>query len=242
MKWLLIPLYDAYRKHFGAYAVRDPRPNAQEAPYTFYLPPQDHLDAIVAGDIVKLVIESQPASREFDAERMWVQVTDREGSQITGALDNIPLDIPQLTAGTALNFEDYKIIDIDFQDKENRPALKALSKPKQKQYWDRCMVDDCVLDGYVRVGYIYREVPDLTQKGDENPDSGWRIRGDVQQMTDDQYENGVPAYVALGAVLNQDDSWIHLIDSPERSAFLINQDTGEFEPTEFMQDQENDYD
>ncbi len=239
MKWVPDRLYNAYRKKFGRYELEDPRPTAADSPYTFYLPPPDHIDALRPGDIAKAVFYGHPKGRTYGAERMWVEVTGRDGDKILGTLDNQPFDMPQLSPGDPVTLLPHHIIDVDFQDKDNRPELEGLSRSKQKQYWDRCMVDDCVANGSVRVGYIYRETPDLTREDDKNPDSGWRIRGDVYQMSDDEYENGKALYIALGAVLNRDDSWIHLIDSPVGTAFLINQDTGEFEPTEFTAHQDN---
>ncbi len=241
MKWVPDKVYDFYRKHFGTFTLEDPRPTAQSSPYTYYLPPPDHIEAIEPGDLVKLIFKSEPSGRKYSAERMWANVESRYGDHFSARLDNMPYDMPQLEPGETIEFDGHMIIDIEFQNSDSRPELDALSAPVQKQYWDRCFVDDCVLDGSVRVGYLYRETPwprEGKRKDDKFPDSGWRIRGDVEKMSDEQYEAEAASYIALGKVLNTDDSWIDLIESPIGSAFLINQETGLFEPTEFTGDQE----
>ena len=238
MRFIPAFIYNYWRKLFGSYEIDDPRPIAANAPYTYYLPPSDHIEKISIGDIVKLIFVSKPAGLNHGAERMWVRIVSRQNKIITGVLDNEPLDMPQLSQGDEIQFEDFNIIDIEWANSETRPELKSLSDEKEKQRWDRCFVDNCVLYEGIKVQYIYREEPDMTQDGDKFPDSGWRIRGDVNEMSDEQYEDGKGSYVALGAVLNKDDSWIHLIDSPYETAFLKNGQTGEFEPTEFTADSE----
>lgn len=60
-------------------------------------------------------------------------------------------------------------------------------------------------------------------------DSGWRITSNTEADTYmDNPEN--IAYVSLGAVLNQDDSFIDLLDQPAGSAFVRDPDTSEFVP------------
>ena len=219
-------LYDWRRKRFGRYIIQNPQPIAAAAPYTYYLPPTEFLEALAVGDIVKLIFESIPISYEYGAERMWVIVTERNGEDLVGTLDNDPFDIPQLNAGDSVTFKTRDIIDIDWNDE----ALEQRGlKRTRSSYWDRCMVDSVVVRDGVPVQYVYREEPDLTQEGDKHPDSGWRIRGDVSLMTDAQCENESADYIALGAVLNADDSWLHLIDSPVGSQFFKNPETDEFE-------------
>jgi hypothetical protein len=94
------------------------------------------------------------------------------------------------------------------------------------------MVDSCVLDEGLGVHFLYREEPDFGEEGDKYPDSGWRIRGDYRGVSDADIEARGGAYAALAAVLNVDDSWLHLIDAPIGSAFIRDWDSGEFVPEE----------
>ena len=160
---------------------------------------------------------------------MWINVDNIEGEELSGLLVNQPEDMPQLKMGERVNFFLWQIIDISWKDLEK---AKAFTNELEKQVWDRCMVDQQVLDGVARVGYIYREEPDLTGDNDKYPDSGWRVRADTRDLTDEEYENPTPAYIAIGKVLNQDDTWLNLIDSEIGSKFLRNQETEDFEPTD----------
>jgi hypothetical protein len=227
-------VYNLRRKLFGTIEYRDPRPEAARSPYTFWLPPADRLDLLKAGDIVKVMIASVPQGVQFDCERMWCIIDRMEDDTIFGELDNQPFDIPQLKSGDKLQFKIWHIIDYIYRngDEDDRDRDAHLPDMEEKQIWDRCLVDAEILEGNARVGYIYREEPDMTKDGDKYPDSGWRIRADVRQLTDEQYENPTPEYIAIGKVLNEDDSWLHLIDAPVGAKFLRNSETGEYEETE----------
>ena len=183
------------------------------------------LDAIDVGDSVKVILRSVPASRKYEAERMWLRVTGVDNVRILGALDNAPYDIPQLSLGDEIVVHRHHIIDTLWKDPEKE---KTLPREESKQVWERCLVDREVLQGVARVGYVYREEPDMTLEDDEYPDSGWRIRAEVDQLTQEQYENPKPQYIAIGKVLNKDDSWIHLLASPIGSKYLRNSATGDF--------------
>lgn len=68
----------------------------------------------------------------------------------------------------------------------------------------------------------------LADPEDTYPDSGWRIRADWRGLTDDQHEARDAEYIALGKVLNVDDSWLHLIDAPTGARFIRDWETGLF--------------
>lgn len=218
------PFYNLYRRWFGTYTLDDPRIVQKEAPYTFFLPSQKEIESVRPDDLVKLIFRSQPEGLEFGAERMWVIVKELTPDGLIGTLDNDPTDLPQLKADAMIRFQSHHIISIIFNGHSED------EEPEQRSYWDRCMVDKCICEDKVPVYYLYREEPDLGKEGDKYPDSGWRIRGDYRNISDEELDARKAEYIALGAVLNADDSWLHLIDAPAGSAFMRNFETGKYEP------------
>lgn len=214
-----------WRKWFGRFEIDDPRPTAEEAPYSFYLPSENELLAVDAGDTVKIIIRSIPSSKEWNAERMWVKVTAADGEGLAGELDNLPDDIPQLKPGSQLTFRRSDVIDIIWDEDRTTPPPPS---PATREYWERCFVDNCVLNGESLVDYLYREEPDMAEPDDKYPDSGWRIRGTDEGIATDEATGESPHYIALAKVLNRDDSWLHLIDEPIGSRFIRDLDSGEF--------------
>lgn len=226
------PFYNLYRRWFGTYLLDDPRPIHKSAPYTYYLPSKARQESVTVGDSVQLIFAGNPTGLKFGAERMWVDVTHVTSDFVLGNLANTPMDMPQLKLGQEIQFQPFHIIDFD--TKRELPPESS-----QKQYWDRCFVDSCVVDGSVPVYYIYREDPDMDEPDDKYPDSGWRIRGDYRDISDEEFDAREAKYIALGKVLNADDSWIHLIDSPIGSAFMRNFETGEYEPYDRTSDDDD---
>ena len=194
-----------------------------EAPYTFELPHSEFIDALGPGDHAKLGFEYDSPDGEFGGERMWVLIDEVDGDRFSGTLDNMPAE-DVLSCGDRVEFSRDHILDFRYAEGKARPFVSP-----RPDYFRRCMVDACVLYDGVPVEYLYREEPDLGQPDDEHADSGWRIRGRQGDATDEDMEDREAAYVALAAVLNRDDSWLHLIDAPTGSAFTRDFRTGEYQ-------------
>jgi hypothetical protein len=181
----------------ACYEIDDPRINAARAPYTYFLPSPERVALLLPGDLAKLVIRPVPGGRKYDAERMWIKITKIEGENLFGLLDNQPFDIPSLDPGAPVAFKAWHVIECIMMD----PARdQYFQLDNQRDYYDRCMVDQCVLDGETKVGFLYREEPDLTQEGDKYPDSGWRIRGDLRNLTDEDIDAREVAETILGFI------------------------------------------
>lgn len=208
-----------------SFTVVDPRPIASDARYTFFLPSEIEIAAIVVGDLVKLMFEYPHQTETWAAERMWVEVKSIDNGALIGSLENVP-DEPTspLQKGDLVSFKSSDILAISWANPASAPQ-----PPEYREYWDRCLVDECVLEGEEPVEFIYREEPDMAQEGDKYPDSGWRVRGRMGNATDEEADARKLQYVAIGVVLNRDDSWLHLVDSPIGSAFMRNFETGIYE-------------
>lgn len=195
-------------------ALRDPRPIAAEAPYTFFMPHPEELGALRPGDGVKAIFTQTEGETKYDAERMWVLIERIEDGVVYGTLDNDPSDMSLIEAGNPVAIPLTHVISTAFHKDNPRPET-----PDRREYWERCFVDACVVEGRSHVDYLYRETPDMTREGDEYEDSGWRLRGSEAEVEADQANDAPPRYIALGAVLNCEDRWIHLIDEDPGVAF-----------------------
>lgn len=161
---------------------------------------------------------------------MWVEVTRRDGDSFTGTLDNDPYDIPGLNSGDPVPFEAHHIIGVIWEDPAKKARFMA-ADAQQDRFFERCFVDDAVIEGRARAQYVYREPPE-SRPDDKEPDSGWRIRADVDALSDEEYEDTPASYVAIGVALNQDDSFLHLLTSPVGSAFLRDEND-HYHPVEY---------
>jgi hypothetical protein len=206
------------------YELLDPRPIAADAPYTFFLPSAAEVAAVGAHDLVKLTFEYLHETEKWAAERMWITVEQIEDDDLIGTLGNDP-DEPTSTLkfGDQIRFKRHNILSILWAEPETAPP-----PAEYREYWGRCLVDDCVLDGSEPVEYIYREEPDMQGEDDKYPDSGWRIRGRMREASGDEMDERKVRYVAVGAVFNQDDSWLELLDAPVGSRFMRDFETNTY--------------
>jgi hypothetical protein len=200
-----------------SWRLEDAAERAAEHKYTFYKPSAEEIERIRPGENVKLIFlfdSDDPAAPR--AERMWVGVDSIEGvGRFTGRLDNTPRWIADLKPGDPIEFRDIHIISTEHDNPNN----------VVNRYLPRCYVTQRILREGSRVGYLYREEPD------NNRDSGWRLfSGDESPKYMDDAAN--VAFVSLGAVLNHDDSFIVLLESPVGSAFVRDPQTNEFVPAE----------
>jgi hypothetical protein len=208
----------------SGYTLVDPRPIAAESPYTFFLPSAAEIAAVGEGDIVKLIFKYSHEFEKWQVERMWVIVEEVKGDGLRGLLDNYPEEpTSPLKVDDPIEFERRHIISIDWANPKAAPT-----PPQLRAYREYCLVDQCVLDGEEPVEFLYREAPELSDQGNGKPDSGWRIRGRRGEATGEEMDTRTAVCVALGAVLNRDDSWIDWIDAPVGTQLMRDFETGTY--------------
>ncbi|MES2319055.1 MAG: DUF2185 domain-containing protein [Pseudomonadota bacterium] len=186
---------------------------AAENKYTFFKSPRETIALVTPGEVVKLIFvfesEDPDAPR---AERMWVLVDSIEPSgKYVGRLNNHPSWIKDIKLDDPVTFDATNIINTEHDDDDNLV----------ERFIKRCYVTNRVLKDGAKVGYLYREAPDNER------DSGWRFTAnDESDEYMDDSKNTV--FVSVGAVLSKDDSFIHLLDSPEGSSFAFDARTQSF--------------
>jgi hypothetical protein len=206
--------------------LRDADEAAVESPYTFFIPLREERVQIGVGDLVKLGFEYEWQTQQYGGESMWVKVTTKSGLSFEGTLENEPWE-KGLEPGLAVKFGIENILDIEWANPDDHAEFHA-----HHTFLGRCLVDDCVIYDAVPVQYIYREEPEPFEEGETYPDSGWRIRGQFDHPGAPALGERKLSYVALGAVLNQDDSFLPMLSAEVGAAFERNFATGDYFPTE----------
>lgn len=190
----------------NSWRLGDAQALADHYPYTFYKPSPEAIARLRIGDLAKLIFEFDSDDPQAPgAERMWVLITDiHDNHRFSGSLENIPLYIKDLRAHDPVRFEARHIMGVQIPD----PVSSLADK-----YLPRCFVTRKVLSDGEPVGLLYRETPE------SEDDSGWRIlAGNEDQTYLDDPDNA--AYVSLGAVLTEDDSFIGLLDREVGARFV----------------------
>lgn len=89
----------------------------QEFPETFYLPSRIEREALLPGELVKLIFRIS-TEKEVHVERMWVCVQSRTKDGYFGLLDNDPYCTKELQSGAKVDFRPEHIIQIYEQPPE----------------------------------------------------------------------------------------------------------------------------
>lgn len=81
---------------------------ARANPETFRLPADDEKAAITPGQFVKIIFSEEGCN----PERMWVEVTAKDGDLITGVLSNVPYVLSSVKYGDEVEFGPEHVIQI----------------------------------------------------------------------------------------------------------------------------------
>lgn len=194
-----------------AYKIVDPRPTRAANPHSFYLPCDERLAAIAAGDQVKAIFKR--SQEDEDAERMWVKITHCDGDTLTGTLANAPLYMPALAYGDTIVLTRTDVIDIE-TDRADDPAE---TNDVDDTLFYRCTMDTRVYSDKIQPVRIVRDAAQPESYGPENGDTypwgGWRILGEG-------YDDGMPTEIATPIIaVRIDVSMVPLFTAPEGAAF-----------------------
>lgn len=205
------------------------RETAKQYPYTFYVPSEELLDVLKVGDCVRLLFvnDIKKDINRLRAERMWVTIIQKNDDKFVGKLDNKPFEMKQLKLGDIIHFSKYHIMSVDGKIDPIESIAEA--------YLDRCWTTKAIIDGEAPIGFICRTEPMEKREKGEYHDTGWQILSGDES---DEYmdDSDTIQYIALGSVLNLDDSFIHLLDSPVGSAFYKD-DNGKWVVDEYEMDE-----
>lgn len=182
-----------------------------EFPYTFYIPSKQVIDILSVGDIVKLRFVGETEKDGLAGERMWVEITNRNGDNFKGILTNEPYGLNDLTVGQEILFKTEHICDTEYKDS---------SSSKWDYYFDtKVIVSNDALDKR-EFNFMLRDNPNGEQ------DSGWTV---LSGYEDDEFVNNPDNLqcVSIGVILNIDDSILDFVDERPLCAYERN-DKGMF--------------
>jgi hypothetical protein len=175
---------------------------ALQHPDTFKLPTLEERQNLDVGRRVRLHFDfDQPISNGCRAERMWVTITKKTGSQFTGTLDNQPVYIKSLSAGSLVSFNTSNIAQI----------LILKTDPRWINVSKKAIVSKRVFE-LRRVSFLYRETPRNVD------DSGWVVWGGGE---DDEFTQNSRNFdlVSLERLLAIDESIGSILNAAAGSAF-----------------------
>ncbi|KAF2072323.1 hypothetical protein CYY_006357 [Polysphondylium violaceum] len=215
---------------------------SNEFKYTFSLPSKEQIKNLRPGELVKLIFTEDGISERMwvkitdimiddvdncnrdnssnnnnscnnsDSEHV-IQFEDHkdinqiENYRFFGNLDNKPFTLKSIVLGDKVEFHYYNILSIFNQSNQCTPIVGGLPSELKQMLDQRCLVSNLVASDKQPAGYIFREDPTF------HLDSGWRI---FQGDESDEYMKDRTNFqtIALGSVLNIDDSILPILSSP----------------------------
>lgn len=178
----------------------DPRPTMEQNPYTFFVPSNAEKAALQPGDLVKMMFDGL----DEGVERMWVIFEGRDDQGCYGKLDNEPCAITGLNLHDPVRFQDFHITAVYQNRCTSDEDLAA-----EEKFFERCHVDPEILSGEAQISKAERHPP-KENEDQRFPDAGWVIHADGRE----DLPLDKMSYVAIGVVLNRDDSLLELLDEP----------------------------
>lgn len=195
--------------------VEDARALHEAAPYTFYIPSEAELGQLKVGDFVKLIFTTEQALPDgFRGERMWVRITEINGDQLKGVLDNEPTRIP-IQSGTVLSFGLQHICQTEYDDPD---------AAKWEYYMETLATVSMDILEREEFHFMLRDEPH------GEGDSGWSFLSGYEE---DAFlsDAGNFEIVPLGVILNIDDSILPILQRPPLCAYERDE-TGTFQEIE----------
>ncbi|WLR42302.1 DUF2185 domain-containing protein [Bacillus carboniphilus] len=183
----------------------------KQSPYTFYIPSPEVLDRLKVGDRVRLIFVNEEVDDDgFRGERMWVEITQLNGTSFKGILNNEPYRL-SLEVGDEISFKRENICDTDTID----PHLSEWDF-----YFDTLVTVSEDVFEKEEFNFMLRDEP----KGEG--DAGWSI---LSGYEDDDFLNDLENFqiVSIGVILNIDDSILNIIKEPPLCAYERDEN-GEF--------------
>jgi hypothetical protein len=205
------------------YTIEDPRPIAEENPWTYYYPCEARRLAVSAGDGVKLLF-GPPKDAEGMTERMWVLVTgvDPEDPEfLIGRLGNEPV-IRAMDFGEEVRFSRHHVIEI-VTERTDDPEETCVQDDRA---FARCLLDERVWSGDeppARATNGHPQPADYDGGPMDFPWGGWRIVGA-------DWKEGMPLTIGTPAGVSQKDAGImpHILGNEEDGSVIVEKIDGEW--------------
>lgn len=187
----------------------------KESPYTFYKPSKEVIDSLEVEDLVKLIFFVESDEDGYSGERMWVEIIERNSNHFVGKLENEPYRLKDLNSGQLIHFRTEHICETEYEDEESIQL---------DYYLDTLITVNIDVFDKNEFNFLLRD-----QSNDDN-DSGWVVLSGYEE---DEFSNNPDNFqiVALGVILNIDDSILSFINEPPLCAYERNKN-GQFEKIE----------